>query len=151
VNLDALKRSLVALIAEAFPRIEYLGIYAYRVTAQSGALMDAVPDTSNDASGVAATLPDVFAIAMRPGIDGAVASWPSGASIAVAFLNGDPARAFVAYGDPDSVPTLLTLDALAGVTIGHGLPLAIARQTDPVVAGPFAGTITLGSTLNKAG
>lgn len=149
MKLDAIKRALIALIEETFPNEKFAGQYEYLVTSQSGNAMDAVPAPS--ALRLEPGLPDVFGVTMRPSILGEVATYPSGASIVVAFLNRDPSSPFVAYGDPDSVPTTSTIDATGGVTIGHAPALPIARMTDPVVAGPFAGTITLGSPLNKAG
>jgi hypothetical protein len=65
----------------------------------------------------------------------------------VAFLDGDPGRpSVVGFDDPESpgwMPLFLEL--------GAAPTLGVARQTDPVIAGPFAGTITLGSTRIKAG
>jgi hypothetical protein len=149
VKLDAIKRSLIALIEEAFPNDKFGAFYEFIVTAQDGSSMDAEPAPS--ALSIEPGLKPVFGVRMRPSILGEVATYPSGASVVIAFLNRDPARPFVAFGDPDSIPTTSTIDATAGVTIGHGLALPIARQTDPVQAGPFAGVIVQGSPLNTSG
>ena len=149
MKLDAIKRSLIALIEETFPNEKFAGHYEYLVTAQSGSSMDATPAPS--ALRLEPGLPDVFGVRMRPSILGETATYPSGSSIVIAFLNRDPSSPFVSHGDPDRIPTVSTIDATGGVTVGHGLPLPIARATDPVIAGPFAGTITTGSSLNKAG
>jgi hypothetical protein len=73
--------------------------------------------------------------------------WTPGATVVVGFLGADPARPFVIAGDEVGAPGWMP----SFLEVGDAPTLGIARITDAVVAGGFAGTITFASTRVKAG
>lgn len=123
------------------PGARFRGVHEYRVVTQSGERLNLQPVRSR------ALLPDLARVPVRAGVPGVKATHAPGSQVLVAFLDGDPGRpAVVGFDDPEQPgwhPILWT----AGDTAVQG----IARMTDPVIAGGFAGTITLGSTRFRAG
>ena len=81
------------------------------------------------------------------GVPGVRAEHALGSQVLVAFLDADASRPAVVGFDSAEQPGWHPLF----LELGGPAALGVARQTDPVVAGPFAGTITLGSTRIKAG
>jgi len=148
--LERLAASLLVLVRETvLARMTYLGVYEYKVaTPTAGGRCDAIATRGARDAGLP---PQITRLVMRPGILGASAVWNAGSSVLVAFVNGDPSRPYVVGGDPDTVPLTSTINASAGVTIGSGLTMPIARVGDTVQAGPFSGVITSGSPLHKSG
>lgn len=131
-----------ARIVEAvLPGARFRGVHEYRVVTQTGERLNLQPVRSRS------ELPDLARVPVRAGVPGVKAQHMPGSHVLVAFLDGDPARpAVVGFDDPEQ-PGWMPLQLM----LGEGAALGVARQTDPVVAGPFAGTITLGSIRVLAG
>jgi len=127
------------LLEQLEPDRRFRGIFEYRVVTQEGERVNLQPIR------VSTGMPDLSRVTVRPGIPGAKATHALGSRVLVGFVDGTPARpVVVGYEDADGdgfVPTVLELDATA-IQLGAGAVLAAARVTDPVIAGPFAGTIT---------
>jgi hypothetical protein len=135
------------ILEQLDPRRRYRGIYEYRIVTQEGERVNLQPIR------VSIGMPDLSRVPVRPGVSGARADLALGSRVLVGFIEADPARPVVlafedAEGDGFS-PTILEFNASATIKIGAGAVLPAARQTDPVVAGPFAGTITVGSTKTR--
>jgi hypothetical protein len=136
-RLDALRRIFDALD----PRRPYRGVTEYRVVSQSGERLNLQPARASSGLG------DLTRVPVRPGVAGCRALVALGELVLVAFADSDPSRpCVVAHGAADS-PGFMPIE----LDFGELPRLGVARMTDPVVAGPFAGTITLGSTRIKAG
>lgn len=133
---DRFKRAVVNFVRELFPTLSFLGIYEYRVENPTEGIIDGRPVDGS------LGLPDLTMVQLRPSITGDKVTLAAGSVALIAFVNGQPSRPFVIAGDPATDPTLVRLNS--GV-------LGCARQTDPVIAGPFAGTITMGSLKVKVG
>lgn len=140
----ATSRRLVALaklMTLLDPNRAYRAIYEFRVVTQSGERLNLQPVRA--ASG----MPVLQRVPVRPGIPGVKSHVALGERVLVAFADGLPHYPqVIAHEDADG-PGWMPLD----VTFGEAPALGIARQTDPVVAGPFGGTITLASVRWKAG
>ena len=136
-RLDAFRRIYDAID----PRRPYRSVYEYRVVTQSGERLNLQPVRA--ASG----MPDLARVPVRPGMAGMRATVALGSLVLVAFADADPSRPQVishdAVDSPGWMP--LTLD------FGEAPRLGVARLTDAVQAGPFAGVITLASTRVRAG
>lgn len=133
-------RAFARLLDAIDPLRKFRGIYEYRVVLQSGDRLDL------QAARAANELPDLRGVPIHPGMAGLRADVALGSVVLVGFANADPSRpAVLAHAPPDSpgwMPLFLELG-------GPGA-LGVARVTDPVVAGAFAGTITAGSLRVKA-
>lgn len=134
--------SALARIVEALdPWRKFRGVEEFRVVGQSGERLHLQPVRT--ISG----LPDLENVPVRPGMSGMRAQMTLGALVLVAFPGGDPSRPnVISHDDPDSagwMPLFLKL--------GAEPTLGIARITDTVQAGAFAGVITGASTHFKAG
>lgn len=129
------------LLEQVRPDLRYRGTFEYRVVTQEGERLNLQPVLAS------LGLPDVGRARVRAGIPGARAEHHLGSYVLVSFVNADPGRpVVVGFEDPEGegyLPSVLEL--------GPSPRLGIARQTDAVVAGPFAGTITGGSSTVKAG
>ena len=86
-------------------------------------------------------MPDLQRVPVRPGVAGCVATVALGSRVLVGFVDSDASRPYVASFDDESPTDLTFIEGLLGV----------ARMTDTVQAGPFAGTITSGSLKVRAG
>jgi hypothetical protein len=132
--------ALARLLAAHDPGARFRGVYEYRVVTQSGERLNLQPVRSRT------LLPDLARVPVRAGVPGTKALHSPGSQVLVAFIDGDPSRpAVVGFDDPEQ-PGWMPLQ----LELGGPVTLGVARQTDPVIAGPFAGTITLGSTRVKA-
>jgi len=122
------------------PHRRFRATYEYRVVTQSSDRLDL--QTVRRATG----MPDLLDVPVRPGMAGLRADVALGSLVLVAYVDGDPSRPCVighaAPDDPGWIPLFLELG-------GPGA-LGVARVTDPVQAGPFAGVITSGSLRVKA-
>lgn len=122
------------------PGARFRGVHEYRVVTQSGERLNLQPVRSR------ARLPDLARVPVRAGVPGVKAIHAPGAQVLVAFIDGDPSRpAVVGFDAPDQpgwMPTQLEL--------GGPVTLGVARVTDPVQAGAFAGVITSASVRIKA-
>lgn len=129
------------ILAASDPGARFRGVFEYRIVSQAGDRLNLQPVRSR------ASMPDLARVPVRMGVPGVRAEHAPGSQVLVVFLDADASRpAVVGFDSPDQPgwhPLFLEL--------GGPAPLGVARQTDPVVAGPFAGTITIGSQRIKAG
>lgn len=134
-------QAFARLLTAADPGARFRSVHEYRIVTQAGERLNLQPVRSR------AQLPDLARVPVRAGVPGVKATHKPGAQVLVAFLDGDPSRpAVVGFDAPDQpgwMPLFLEL--------GEAPTLGVARQTDPVIAGGFAGTITVASTRIKAG
>ncbi len=133
---DAYRRIVRAL----FPTLAYAGSWEYRVVTQTGKRLNLQP------ARVASGMPNLANVPMRPGIPGADCKVQLGELVLVVFADGDPSRPCVVAHDAPDAPGWMPLE----LSLGGPLALGVARQTDTVQAGPFAGVITGGSARIKA-
>lgn len=147
-NLDRLWNSFRALVRAESPTLTFAGIYEYGIQAVHGTAPSATVDCSPTDTTI--PLPPLVNIPMRSAVDGTTVTPTIGSNCLVMFVNADPSRPVVFGVDPISamvkVQATAEIDISApAVNIANGV-LPAARQTDLVVAGPFMGTITSGST-----
>lgn len=121
------------------PRARYRGSFEYRVVTQSGERLNLQPVYA------ASKMPDLANVPVRlaPGVK---AMHMLGSLVMVAFADADPSRPYVFAGDAADAPGWMPLT----LELGGPLALGVARQTDPVQAGPFTGVIVQGSARIKA-
>lgn len=135
-RLQAFARILAALD----PGARFRGVFEYRVVTQAGERLNLQPVRSR------ADLPDLQRVPVRAGVPGAKALHALGSQVLVAFLEGDPTRPCVVGFDAPDQPGWQPLQ----LQFGGPLALGVARQTDPVQAGPFAGAVVGGSVRVRA-
>jgi hypothetical protein len=132
--------ALGSLLRQLDPDRAFRGLTEYRVVTLEGARLNLQPVR------VSSGMPDLRRVPVWPGVGGCQSTPTLGTRVLVGFIDSDQARPFVAaFEDEDGegfVPVLLSL--AKGV-------LPAARLTDTVQAGPFAGTITSGSTKVRVG
>jgi hypothetical protein len=138
---SARRPAAIASIVDALmPELKWAGTFEFRVVAQTGERFTLQPVRA------ATGLPELEHVTVR-GPAGVKAIVTPGELVLVSFVDRDPARpVIVAHDEPDA-PGWMPLV----VQLGESPALGIARQTDPVQAGPFAGAIVLGSLRVKAG
>lgn len=122
------------------PQRRFRGVHEYRIVNQTGERLNLQPIRSR------AELPDLARVPVRMGVPGVRANHTPGGAVLVAFLEGDPTRPVVVGFDAPDSPGWMPLQ----IELGGPTPLGVARVTDPVVAGPFGGTIVSGSARVKA-
>jgi hypothetical protein len=135
-RLDAMARILEALA----PDLRYRGVYEFRVVTQEGDRLNLQPVRA------ATGLPDLARVPMRPGMAGLRSNVQLGELVLVAFVDADPSRPVVVAHDAPDAPGWMPLT----LELGGPAALGVARITDPVVAGAFAGTIVGASARIKA-
>ncbi len=132
--------SVEALVRQLDPDRAFRGVTEYRVDTRTGNRLNLQPVR------VSSGMPELKLVPVRPGVAGCKATVALASRVLVGFVDSDPSRPFViAHEDADGDNFLPTDLSLVGGVLG------VARQTDAVQAGPFAGTITGGSTKVKAG
>jgi hypothetical protein len=118
------------------PNRKYRASYECRVVAQAGNKFTLQPLRTKYG------LPDLAQVPYRPGVGGIKCTVAPGSTVIVSFADGDPSRPYVSgFESPDSPgwnPIRIDFGAQPG--------LGVAYQGSLVQAGPFAGTVTLGST-----
>lgn len=129
------------ILAASDPAARFRGVFEYRVVSQVAERLNLQPVRTR------ASMPDLARVPVRAGVPGVKATHSPGSQVIVAFLDADASRPVVVGFDSPEQPGWMPLQ----LELGEAPTLGVARQTDPVVAGPFAGTITLGSTRIKAG
>lgn len=134
-RIDALRKLFDALD----PRRAYRGLAEYRVVSQEGDRLNL--QIARSGTG----LPDLARVPVR-GLSGVKQMHALGSLVLVGFADSDPSRPAVVAQEAAGVPGWMPL----ALEIGAAPTLGVARQTDPVIAGPFGGTITLGSARIKA-
>ena len=114
-SMDRLGDAMRTLIGRA-TEVKIWGKRTYRVSEMDG---DRV---KLQAINRAAELPDILPVSMFPGVAGVHAALTPGATVAVEFLDGDPARpvvtGFVGKDGTGFVPVSLTLDASTEIKVG---------------------------------
>jgi hypothetical protein len=91
-------------------------------------------------------MPELSRVPVRPGVSGCKNMVLPGELVMVSFADGDPSRPFVFAHDAPDAPGWMPLT----IELGGPGALGVARMTDPVIAGPFAGTIVSASARVKA-
>jgi hypothetical protein len=134
--LDALSRIVEALTA----RTRYHGKYEFRVVTQSGERLNLQPVR------VANGLGDLTNVPVRPGVPGTRSNVQLGSLVLVEFVDRDPSRPVVTNFDAPDSPGWMPLT----IELGGPGALGVARITDTVQAGAFAGVITGCSARVKA-
>lgn len=149
--------SLRRIIEQIDPRRRYRGIFEYRVVTQTGERLNLQPIR------VSTGMPSLQRVFVRPGVSGARADVALGSRVIVSFLDAEPSRpVVVGFEDAEGegfLPGVLEIDSTDELDLGETATLTkiangvlgIARATDPVVAGPFGGTITVGSSRARCG
>jgi hypothetical protein len=122
------------------PGRRFRGVFEYRIVTQSGERLNLQPIRSRS------DLPDLARVPVRAGVPGVRATHKPGAQVLVAFLEADPTRPVVVGFDAPDQPGWMPIT----LELGGPVPLGVARVTDPVQAGPFAGVITSASARVKA-
>jgi len=102
---DRLIRAIQATIRETLPRIQYLGVYEYRVFAGVASAGYILVSATGD-------LPDLEGVKFYQDEGNTV--FTPGALVLVGFINGDPARPFIAHDGA----VVRHGDQLTGVTVG---------------------------------
>jgi hypothetical protein len=132
--------ALARLLAAHDPGARWRGLWEYRIVTQTGERLNLQPVRTR------ADLPDLARVPVRAGVPGVRAQHTPGSHVLVAFLDGDLSRpAVVGFDAPDAVGWMPT-----SLELGGPSPLGVARRTDAVQAGPFAGVITGASARVKA-
>jgi hypothetical protein len=132
--------ALAKIVESLFPDMRWRGTYEFRVIDQNGERFDLQPVR------VATGMPDLSNVPVR-GPAGVKAIVQPGELVCVSFLDADPSRAYISAHDAPDGPGWMPLFCL----LGEEPQLGVARLTDGVIAGGFAGAITFASTRIKAG
>lgn len=135
-------KALFTIVRSLFPHLRYLGTWEYRVLAQQGERLTLMPVRT------ATGMPALRAVPVRPGLPGCKGLVLPGELVLVTFAdpNLGPSRPQVFAHDSAGSPGWL---ATVGVEMGGPVALPIAYQGSPLIAGPFGGTVVLGSTFGK--
>lgn len=148
---DALRVIVREMVAEI---IGLPGIYSYRVDSCDNDKISATPVDG-------AALPGITDGEFAPGAPANFkAKVKKGSVVGVMFLDGKRTAPRVITVEHGAVPDETSLEDATSITakaplanldasqvkLGTGAALGVARMTDPVLAGPFTGTITMGST-----
>jgi len=148
------RSGLEAIVDEKTRRMDYLALYPGSVVAWSrSAGVDRLDVRLDDQR----FGPGLTAIPLRVGIPGLLVEVPKGSRVLVGFENGSPAAPIAHLWQTSQAINLeiettgsVTIKAASAIKLGALALLGVARHTDPVQAGPFAGTIVTGSTKVKA-
>ena len=140
--------ALQGLIDQLYPDLRYRGAFEFRVVTQSGERLNLQP------ARVSLGFPDLSRVPVRPGLSGSRSDVALGSLVLVQFVNANPARPVVtSFDSPDNPGWSPLVSDLTGAALrlgGEAAVLGVARLTDAVVAGPFAGVVTAASTSIKA-
>lgn len=97
-----------------------------------------------------ASMPKLSGVPYYLGIPGAEVVVTSEARCFVSFANGDARRPFVSHWERDGLSEFVLGPDADSIDIADGT-MGAARVNDPVQAGPYAGTIVMGSTKVTVG
>lgn len=134
--------ALVKIVRRLTRYLRFYGTYEYRIVQQNGDLLDL------QAVAKKIGMPDSLRTPMRPGVPGCKGKPQPGSFVLVRFVNGDPARAYVAefVGNDDGafLPLEVSIDASAKVTAGNA--------ASPVnLGGAFAAVLRSGERVSITG
>lgn len=151
--VDGIRNVVREVAAALFAHIDTLSLYEGTVVSQSA---DGSLDVSLDDDRFG---PGWSQITIVWGLPGLTAKVPKGTRVAVGFHGGKRSKPVVRHwlSAPTEKPIEIELETSAKVSIkapsvvlADGV-LGAARQTDPVLCGPFSGTIVQGSAKVMAG
>lgn len=140
-----LRSAIARAVRRELARLGLLLTYEYRVVLQDGAFVEL------QAVRAGAGLPDLARCVARPGAAGYAPTYRPGSTVLVAFVEGDPARPFIAFGPEvaSATPPTVAIDADAlnlgaalGTVVREGDTLTIASV--PPVSGVVSITLGLG-------
>ena len=134
--------AIAGIVRAELAPFRYAGLFEFRVVSQSGERMDLQPVR------VASGFGDLSRVPVRPGVAGCRADVTPGELVLVAFVDRDPSRPVVV--GHDSAESIAWFGVASSIELGGPGALGVARVTDPIVAGAFAGAITFGSLRVKA-
>lgn len=146
MSIDRILSALERVAKRALASAPYAHLYEYRVIhVQVGGYMDLQPTDTG------LNLPVLPRVKAWPGVGGSSTTPVPGSLVLVGFINGSPARAYVAAwapsGDPGAVPLVAEIQ---GTSVRLGPALApVVRVGDTVSitpgngGGPVAGTIAV--------
>lgn len=149
----------ISALAVSATKALYGRFYEYRVQKMSGVRVELEVVKASDG------VPNLVPASIWAGSSGVKASLREGSRVLVGFRAGDASQPFVGFFEaPDEDgwrPVELDIDAITKLALGATAAQTIigpeagargaARMGDPVIAGPFGGTITLGSLIVKVG
>ncbi len=100
-DTDRLKAAIATVVRELFPNLRFYGAYGYRVSVGTASKFSGRPER------ISIGLPDLVDVPMRGPVLGGQSQvvLTSGASVVIMFVDGDPTRPFLAFGDDVSEPT----------------------------------------------
>jgi hypothetical protein len=151
---DKGRAGLEAMVDEKARRMDYLAMYPGSVVKwQRAGGVDKLDVRLDDQR----FGPGLTAVPLRVGIPGVLVEVPKGARVLVGFENGSPAQPVAHLWQTSKALNLeiettgtITIKAATAIKLGGTALLGVARATDPVLAGPFGGTILSGSLKIKA-
>ena len=115
---DRVLAAFRALVKLQFPQLPYLAAWEYRVhSVDADGRVELLPTSTTQ------PFQELPPVTMRPSNAGETATPAVGSACIVMFVNGDPSRPMVTFGDPTTPPVLVKL---AGGGAG------VARQGDSV-------------------
>lgn len=107
MSADRLLTAFRKLVREAFPRLDYLGLWEYRVVAGSGVTGWALRSMTSG-------MPDLAGVpGMYPIASSTTRAILPGSVVLVGFVNGDPARPFIAH-EPSGIGVGDTVEITPG-------------------------------------
>lgn len=148
------RAGLEAMVDEKARRMDYLAMYPGSVVKwqRSGGVDKLDVRMDDQRFG-----PGLTSIPLRTGIPGVLVEVPKGSRVLVGFENGSPSAPVAHLWQASQAINLeiettgtVTIKAATAIELGAAATLGVARQTDTVQAGPFAGTITGGSLKVQA-
>lgn len=132
------------LVARALPQLDLLARYEARVVAQSPV------DDTLELFPVDVRIPPLSSVQLLVPAPGFRVLVAPGARVLLGWDGGDPSKPYAeAFGRTAGATTKLEVTATA-IVFNAGT-MGVARLGDAVVAGPFSGAITAGSSSVKAG
>lgn len=142
--MSTLRASLAKVIRSELAKLGILLVYEYRVVSQAGEAVNL--QIVRKASG----LPDTTRVYARP-VAGHKATYAAGGLVLVAFVEGDPARPFLAFGgvvgEPGTIPRKAEVDALDEIRIGRSTTdrVIVGDAADPPKVGRVGDAVELGT------
>lgn len=131
-------QSVLTNIVRQLAGIAHLKRFRYRIVTQGSDGRLTLQAVANP-DGSPSDAPDVSPLSVAPGMSGLSALYATSSLCTVAFLNGDPAQAFVESFDSANIPMELTLAASSIVHVGPGATVKLAEKASDYAAAPVCG------------